>query len=195
MYTWGYLKDSALANLDMTETEALQQNFLNKFIYWANEVITQVSSAVKPKRAFAEFNITKDDLFKSKRMPDDFVSFDADICTRTWTDEYGDRWTEECSDDDFVYRGTEVMFLREGDYQIAYNARWFVFDDSIDNNTFLDIPADILECIPTYIAMKCYKIDDEQKSAIFKNEYEVQLARIDDTHYKMNGTLKIGGDW
>lgn len=196
MYTWGYIKDVALANLDMSEKEALQQNFLNKFIFWANEVITQISSAIKPKRTFAEFNITKDDLFIVKTMPDDFVSFGADICLVKRKDEYGDLKYYECSDNDFIYRGDkQLMFLREGDYEISYDARWYTFLPDINNDEKLDIPIDILDCIPTYIAMKCYKIDDEYKSAIFKNEYEVQLSRIDDTHYETNATFKIGGDW
>ena len=196
MYTWGYIKEVALANLDMTEKEALQQNYLNKFIYWANEVITQVSSAVKPKRTFAEFSITDDDVFVVKQMPDDFVSFGSDVCYVRYCDEYGDTVYRECSDDDLVYRGEkEIMFLRKGNYEISYNARWYTFLPNIDNDTLLDIPVDILECIPTYIAMKGYKIDDEHKSTIYKNEYEVQLARIDDTHYEMNHAFKIGGDW
>ena len=169
---------------------------MNKFIYWANEVITQVSSAIKPKHTFAEFNITKDDLFIVKDMPDDFISFDADVCTIKHVDEWGDTWLRRCSDHDFMYRGDkQIMFLHEGKYSISYNARWITFDDATDNNTKLDIPADILDCIPTYLAMKCLKTVDDYNSNVFKNEYEVQLARIDDTHYKTNDTFKIGGDW
>lgn len=196
MYTWGYIKNATLANLDITEKEALQQNYLNKFIFWANEVITQISSAVKPKHVFAEFNITENDLFKTKTMPDDFVSFGADICMVQSTDDYGDVNYRECSDDDFIYHGEkQLLFLHPGKYEISYNARWCTFSPDTDDDFVLEIPEDILDCIPTYLAMKCLKSDDPAKSSVFKNEYEVQLARIDDTHYKMNGSFKIGGDW
>lgn len=196
MYTWGYLKNVALANINITEKEALQHNFINRFPYWANEVITQVSSTVKPKHTFAEFTITKDDLFVIKQMPSDFVSFDADVCYKITTDAYNDRWHEECSDSDFKYLGyNELVFFNEGVYKISYNARWIIFDDDLTDDTELNIPADILDCIPTYIAMKCLKTIDDYNSNVYKNEYEVQLARIDDTHYKTTGTLKIGGDW
>jgi hypothetical protein len=195
MYTWGYIKNATLANLEMDEKEALQQNYLNKFIFWANEVITQVSSAIKPKRTFAEFNITSDDVFKIKTMPDDFVSFGSDISMVKTFDGYGESY-RECSDDDFIYRGDKsLMFLRPGRYEISYNARWITFTDEIDNDTELNVPEDILECIPSYLAMKALKMTDAYNFTVFKNEYEVQLARIDDTHYETNGTFKIGGDW
>lgn len=195
MYTWGYLKNATLANLEISEKEALQQDYLNKFIYWANEVITQISSAIKPKHTFAEFNITNDDVFKIKTMPDDFISFGADMSTVRIFDGYDETY-RECSDDDFIYRGDKsLMFLRPGRYEISYNARWITFTDATDNNATLDIPEDILECIPSYLAMKALKTIDPYNSTVFKNEYEVQLARIDDTHYKMNDTFEIGGDW
>ena len=196
MYTWGYLKNVALANINVTEKEALQQNFINRFPYWANEVITQVSSSIKPKHTFAKFEITKNDLLVTKQMPSDFISFGADVCTRQYIDDYGDRWLEECSDNDFMYRGyNELVFLKEGTYEISYNARWITFSDNISNDTVIDVPTDILDCIPTYIAMKSLKTIDDYNSNVYKNEYEIQLARIDDTHYKTNTTLKIGGDW
>ena len=49
--------------------------------------------------------------------------------------------------------------------------------------------------IPTYIAQQCYKIDDEYKSAVYRNEYEAALARLDDTNKKNTKSIKIGGGW
>ena len=196
MYTWGYIKESALANLNMTTKEAVENGLINKFHYWANEVITQVSSAVKPKRTFADFTIEEDDTFIEKTMPDDFVSFGSDLSLIYKVNEYGELECEECSDDDFIYRGyNKILFLREGKFNVSYNARWFTFNSTLPDNTELDIPADIVECIPSYIAMKGYKTIDEYKSTVFKNEYEVQLARIDDSHYETNTSFKIGGGW
>ena len=196
MYTWGYLKDVSLAKLDLDELEANEQDLLSRFTFYANEVITQVSSTIKPKHAYATFIVKKEDLFKLKTMPSDFISFGADVNTIEEVDTWNDRWFRQCTDEDFTYKGyNQVMFYKEGIYTISYNARWFTFDKDLDNDYVFDIPTDILECIPSYIAHQCYKIDDETKSAIFRNEYEVFLARIDDTNYRENKTFTIGGDW
>lgn len=196
MYTWGYLKDVSLAKLDLDELEASEQNLLSRFPFFANEVITQISSTIKPKHTYAEFVITKEDLFKLKTMPSDFIAFDADVNTIVEVDAFNDRWFRQCSDEDFVYKGNnQLMFFKEGTYTISYKARWFIFDKDLDNDYVFDIPTDILECIPSYIAHQCYKVDDETKSAIFRNEYEIFLSRVDDTNYRANSTFTLGGDW
>lgn len=196
MYTWGYLKDASLAKLDLDEYEANERDLLSKFPFWANEVITDVVSAIKPKHTFAEFTITTDDIGKSYTMPDDFVSFGDDVNTVVYKNEYDERVMEEAYDDDFAYKGyNSLVFWKEGTYSISYNARWITFDKNMDNNTKLGIPMDILECIPSYIACQGYKMDDEVKSALFRNEYEMKLARIDDTDFKQTKSFKIRGDW
>lgn len=196
MYTWGYIKDASLAKLDLDEHEANERDLLSKFPFWANEVITDVCSAIKPKRTFADFVITVDDIGKSFTMPADFVSFGDDVNTIKSKDDWGDTWLEEAHDDDFAYKGyNNVVFWKEGTYSISYNARWLIFDKNIDNSFVLELPMDILECIPSYIACQGFKADDETKSAIFRNEYEMKLARIDDSTYKQTKTFKIRGDW
>lgn len=196
MYTWGYLKDASLAKLDLDEREGNERDLLSKFPFWANEVITDICSAIKPKRTFAEFTVTSDDVGRLFKMPADFVSFGDDVNTVRYKDEWGDTWLEEAHDDDFTYKGyNQLVFWKEGSYLISYNARWITFDKNMDNNQELDLPTDILECIPSYIASQGYKMDDEVKSAIFRNEYEMKLSRIDDTDYKQTKTFKIGGDW
>ena len=196
MYTWGYIKESALSKLDLNENEVTQKRLLNKFPYWANEVITQVCSSIKPKYSFAKFVITKDDIGELKTMPDDFVSFSDDVSTRTWHDEYNDTWLTACTDEERVYKGyNQIVFYKEGTYNIAYNARWYTFSSSMSNYTEIDVPTDILECIPLYIASQGYKLDDEYKSSVFRNEYEMALARIDNTHFKQTSTFRIAGDW
>jgi hypothetical protein len=207
MRTWGYIKEVILAKLDLTEKEAEVQNLINRFQYYANEAITQICSAVKPKHTFAEFNvfvkiedvpsdITDYVLVGNKvRMPDDFVSFDDDINRLTYTDQYDTLIVREAHDDDFDYVGNnEVLFKVPGKFLISYNAAWFDFYD-VDNNVVVDVPNDILDCIPSYVASQCMKIDDEYKASVYRNEYEMFLARIDDTHYKSNKTFRIEGDW
>ena len=211
MYTWGYIKNVALAKLDIASTvdeDTEIQELITRFPYYANEAMTQICSAVKPKRTFAEFEITADDIGIAKSMPSDFISFGDDVNHRTYQ-EYNAIFYEEAHDDDFAYLGyNTLLFKKEGKYQISYNARWIDFNDvprtdadgypvsgPIDEDVVLDIPYDILDCIPSYIASQCYKIDDEYKSAVYRNEFEMALARIDDTDFKNTKTFKIGGDW
>ena len=200
MYTWGYLKDVSLSKLDLEEKEATVQNLLSRFPFYANEVITQVCSAIKPKYTFAYFEILDEDVGVEKSMPSDFVSFGDDVCyelvkEQNWQyDTYVSK--RELHDYDFTYYGyNKVVFNRPGKFYISYNARWFTFDKSIADETEIDIPHDILECIPSYIASQCYKIDDEYKAQVYRNEYEIMLARIDATNYKNTKTITIGGDW
>ena len=203
MYKWGYLKEAILAKLDLDEEEAEIQGLISRFPIYANEVITQVCSAIKPKRDFAEFVVEEKDIGKAFTMPDDFVSFGDDVNTRTWVETWlcHDTYVEEAHDDDFRYLGyNKIMFKKPGTYHISYNARWIDFsrlgsDGLIDESIDLDVPADILDAIPSYVAHQCFKIDNDYKSSVFRNEYEIFLARIDDTDFKNTKTFKIGGDW
>lgn len=200
MYTWGYLKDVILAKLDLDADEATVQNLIGRFAYFANEVITQVCSSIKPKCDFAQFSISDEQIGKPQTMPGDFISFGDDVCYKK---ELQDRYPYspimidvELHDDDFSYHGyNKVIFNQKGEYYISYNARWYTFSKSMADSTELDIPTDILDCIPSYVASQCYKIDDEYKAQVYRNEYEMMLARIDNTNFKNTKTIKIGGDW
>lgn len=204
MYTWGYIKDAALAKLDLTENEATVQNLLSRFPFYANEVITQVCSTIKPKYSFANFVITKDDIGVAKTLPTDFISFGDDVCYELteckYYNEYGQLSSmtkkREIHDSDFEYVGyNQVVFKHPGNFFISYNERWYTFNKSVPDDEVLDFPMDIAECIPSYIASQCYKIDDEYKASVFRNEYEVMLARIDNTDYRNTRTIQIEGDW
>lgn len=242
---WGEIKNSALANLDLTEDEATEQRLIGNFYLWANEVITQISSTIKPKRVMQDvvvyteydrwyelsrkYNVYTDKIPDESlkpgatddeksywtawdetvfvnslyKMPDkDFISFGNDIPIVKRTFNYHGhiiKEEKEAHDEDFIYRGFRtILFKLPGEYSIPYNARWFTFESTMadeDDAYEIDVPRDILECIPPYIAMKGFKIDDEYKSAVFKNEYEMALARIDDEHFEQNRTFEIGGDW
>ena len=195
MYTWGYLKDVALAKLDLTENEATVQNLLSRFPFYANEVITQVCSAIKPKYTFAKFEIDFDKVGLAQTMPDDFISFGDDVCYELVNNG---KFLEkhQIFDVDFEYYGyNQVIFKHPGNFYISYNARWYTFTKAIDDNEKIDIPNDILDCIPSYIVSQCYKIDDEYKAQVFRNEYELMLSRIDATNYKNTKSILIEGDW
>ena len=195
MYTWGYLKDVALAKLDLTENEATVQNLLSRFPFYANEVITQVCSAIKPKYTFAKFEIDFDKVGIAQTMPNDFISFGDDVCYELVNNG---KFLEkhQIFDVDFEYYGyNQVIFKHPGNFYISYNARWYTFTKAIDDNEKIDIPNDILDCIPSYIVSQCYKIDDEYKAQVFRNEYELMLSRIDATNYKNTKSILIEGDW
>lgn len=192
MYQWGYLKNSILFKLDIDEEEANTIGFLNRFFTYANEAMTQICSTVKPKRTYYEFDVTTSGT--KITMPDDFVSFGDDVNVIT-EDKYSQSITRDADDEDFEYYGyNSVICHSVGKYRISYNARWLIFRDQ-DNDTILNAPTDVLDCIPSYVASQCMKVDNEYKSSVFRNEYEILLARIDDSNYKSNKTFKIGGDW
>ena len=231
MYNWGYILNSTLSKLDLDEEEALTIGWLNKFIYFANEAMTQICSTVKPKRCYysiqtynnaklldggvtvdgkfyANCTMSGTDVVNSDGLKilhkvgtlvkiDDanFVSFSDEIATIE-TYDYGTRFITTISSEDMEYKGhNQVLCKSLGTYLIPYNAKWFKFYDTISDDTLIDVPDDILDCIPSYIASQCYKVDDEYKSSVYRNEYEMFLARIDDTDFKSTFDIQIGGDW
>jgi hypothetical protein len=192
MYTWGYIKECTLNKLNLSEAEANQQNFLSNFPYYANEAMTQICSAVRPNETFAEFVIEEDDVNKLMTMPELFVGFSDDVVTLI-------RDGEELTDvgDEYLkyYGYNQIAFKTKGIYYVPYKARWFFFTKDLHNDTIITAPADICEAIPSYIASQCLKIDDETKAAVFRNEFEMFVARIDDTSFKSQRTFHIGGGW
>lgn len=199
-YTWGYIKDVSLSKLDLDENEATVQNLLSRFPFYANEVITQVCSSIKPKYTFENFVIDKTNVGVKQTMPEDFVSFGDDVCYML--EEVREHNGETrlikvpIHDDDYEYLGyNQVVFKHPGNYFISYNARWYTFDKSLSDDELIDVPDDILDSIPSYIASQCYKIDDEYKASVFRNEYEIMLSRIDNSNFRNTKTIKIEGDW
>lgn len=239
MYTWGYIKEATLAKLDFTADQAIDMGLMNKFPFYANEAITQITSAIKPKRTYAEFCVryreqVLRELKRKYSLPDDYqIGFLFNPpCDRTqldaqqtamleyyeqftyvgqptnfpkdffaWSDDtnymtnmFGD-WCEADDDCYKTYGGNQIVFSKPANYRIAYKAKWFKFEPTTDDSIEIDAPDDVLECLPSYIASQCFKIDDEQKSQIYRNEYEMFLARIDENDYNDNKTIHIGGGW
>ena len=119
-------------------------------------------------------------------LPDDFISFSSDD-VQTDCEFY----------DDYPYEFSgynQIICTRPGKYIVPYNARWFLFTKELQNDVKIPAPIDVCEPIPSYIASQCYKIDDELKASVYRNEYEILLARIDNTSAKCGG-IKIGGGW
>lgn len=230
MYNWGYIKNAVLAKLDLTLEEALENKLVNRFVFYANEAMTQISSTIKPDKRIYEVKTYKsvfayseglciDDVHvpnvhlegdfifdndknllycpvnKTLVMPKDFISFSNDVCYIQYS-IYNAIFKEECHDTDIEYVGHNKFICKNvGTYYIPYNARWCDFSEIGDDTDITFIPVDILECLPSYIAHQCSKVDDEQRAAIFRNEYEIFLSRIDDTNFNNTKTILIGGDW
>lgn len=193
MYTWGYIKENTLSKLKLTEEEANQQNFLASFTYYANEAMTQICSGVKPNEKYLFTAIGEQNRYLVAKMPEDFISFSNSpiYFKRNNEDAYS-----EVSDEYVEYFGYNEILCKEiGFYKIPYNARWIFFTKEMHNNTEITAPADICDALPSYIASQCLKIDDEVKAAIYRNEFEMFLARIDDTSVRSQKTLHIGGGW
>lgn len=196
MYTWGDMQEVILAKLDLSEEEAETQNLVSRFPYFANEAMTQICS-IKPKHTFFEVKVDKDNIGNLVTLPDDFIAFGDDVNKFVYS-EYGETYVENAYADEFDYVGyNQVLFKRIGKFYISYNARWIQSFVNMEPDTELAdiVPRDILDCIPSYVASQCMKIDDEYKSSVYRNEYEVFLARLDDTDFKSNKTFKIEGDW
>lgn len=192
MYTWGYIKENTLSKLNLDEEAANQLNFLSRFPYYANEAMTQICT-IKPDYKFFDIEITADNLNAIHTMPDDFVAFSDDIVCFLSTDG---TYMSDIGDEYIDYVGhNKIRCKYVGAYSIPYKARWFVFTKNLPDSTVISAPADILDAIPSYITSQCYKIDDEVKAAIYRNEYEMFLARIDDTNFKTQRTFHVGGGW
>jgi hypothetical protein len=192
MYSWGYIKENTLSKLNLTEEEANQQGFLSRFPYYANEAMTQICSAVRPKETYMEIDVTNDNVGTLITMPEDFVAFSDDIVRY----RPGEGEIDDVGDEYMNYYGyNEIICNRVGTYFVPYKARWFFFTKDLHNATTVTAPADVCEALPSYIASQCMKIDDEVKAAIYRNEFEMFLARIDDTSFKSQRTFHIGGGW
>ena len=195
MYTWGYIKENTLSKLNLEEREANEMGFLSRFPYYANEAMTLICSGIKPHEKFYEVVISEENenLGKILTMPDDFVSFNDD--TIGYND--GQHNGFAVANDTLVeyYGYNEFICNAYGTYRIPYNARWFFFTKDVHNATIIPAPADICDALPSYIASQCYKIDDEVKAATYRNEFEMFLARIDDTSFRRQRTFYVGGDW
>lgn len=248
MYTYGYLKENVLAKLNLTEAEAQEQKFLSNFPFYANEAMTQICSAIKPKEVFFTFDIDDEktawdkirdryklyldknsfereeikpfDLEYSKKIkfwkewderpmlnkviefPDDFIAFSDDVPQLKKPPLYlggvqaNTPKFEEVYDDVVQYYGyNQVICTELGSYKIPYKARWFFFTKTLEDNTIITAPADICDAIPLYIASQCIKIDDETRASIFRNEFELAIARIDNTTFKSQRGFYIDGGW
>lgn len=239
MITWGYIKQATLAKMDLSVDAAVDQGLIEKMPFYANEALTEITSAIKAKRAYADFKVADRDMVldyiaksygqdamyfvlnhscdlstanedqlnalkvyeqyvyvgDTIKMPEDFVAWSDDPCWQIVKNEDGCDQLEPLRDTDFMQRGNTIIVMQPCICKIAYLAKWFFFTPTTQDDAELDIPDDILVCLPSYIASQLFKIDDEQKSSIYRNEYEMALARINENEYATNKVISNRGDW
>jgi hypothetical protein len=247
MYTWGYIKEATLAKLDVSNTDAVNLGYMNRFYIYANEAIGQISSAVKAKLAYATFKaVHKERLLKYLsrkyqiidftflhttpynvedlptkfqaclkeyksyvfvndvvKMPDDYIAFSlkskAYVTRYEYYTNFDRFYIEEnktvADNDCLLYGSQSVKFIEPGLYEIPYNARWFIFSSTTPDDLEIPVPSMILDALPSYIASQIFKIDDEQKAAIMRNEFEIFVSRINDNDDSEPESIVIGGDW
>lgn len=193
MYTWGYIKENTLSKLNLSEAEANELDFLSRFPYYANEAMTQICSGIKPNEKLFKITVTEDTVGEPITMPTDFIAFSDDVVR--YEDTQGNSY-DDVGDEYVDYHGyNQLVCKMPGTYHIPYSARWFFFTKDLHNATTIPAPADICDALPSYIASQCLKIDDEAKAGVYRNEFEMFLARIDDTSFKTQRTFHIGGGW
>lgn len=251
-YTWGYIKECVLSKMDITQSEALEQGYINKMPYFANEAMSQICSTAKPKHCVFELTVvskekrwkmaqkyakqnnlllpikywsnmeidklnslTQDEetfweyfdtiyvVDRQMEMPDDFFAFDDN--SATIEEEYYDQYAHndnnyypirQVYDEELEYCTDNTIVCRvPGKYSLYYKAYWFYITSSTKDKETLKAPDDVINCLATYIASQLYKIDDELKGQYLRNEFEILLARLDDTYFKHTESIRIGGDW
>ena len=90
MYTWDNIKQSVLAKMNLSESEASAMNLPQRYPVYANEAMTQICNAIKPKEMWKEFVVVSEQdanngvehdavVGAEVHLPDDFISFSDNI--------------------------------------------------------------------------------------------------------------------
>ena len=158
----------------------------------ADDTIPKLNE-VQTKSYWNDLNVYK--INEKVAMKDDFIAW-ADKQTYkivkkkfiiNTIDDFGckeEEVKEETEKGDFSYISkNEIIFHREGRYLIPGRYLWFRFDSGIGDEQELNMPADIVLCIPLYIASICLQVDSIQRANIKRNEFELALSRCTSTDF------------
>lgn len=153
-----------------------------------------VEVRLKKEEALKEYYEDKAVVGTPYTMPEDFIAFSGvprvqeEICGCL-------KPSEELHGQAIHLDRKQVVFLKPGIYQITYDGWWPVFNDKLQDADEIDIPTDIVICIPSYVASQVWKIDDERKANIFRNEFEILFSRINNSDYRGVTTFGVEGGW
>lgn len=190
-----WLKTPADERPDITTLSCIFANLVQTAAYWHERHVYELGEKVPMETdfiAFANKQCYKYVVEPVKKIPED--------CHY----EYADYWqTNECKeswkpvrklakvDEDFSYVGrNQLKFYKEGDYLIPVKTLWHVFESGISDDEELNIPADILTCIPLYIAAICLQIDNPTRAQVKRSEFEMALARCTSTDFMENNEFR-----
>lgn len=156
--------------------------------YWHEKHIYEIGEKVKMETgfiAFANKQCYKYVTEKVRRIPEDeLVEFNYDWFDNTCEEKVKLVRKQAQVDEDFSYISkNQLKFYKEGEYQIPIRTMWFIFQSDTSDNDELDIPSDILNCIPLYIASVCLQIDNPTRAQVKRSEFEMALARCTSTDF------------
>ena len=160
----------------------------------ADEQAPQVADNVATEEFYHSQNIYRTG--ETIKMPEDFIAFAMKQSYRLFVKKAyniedfvnADWFTNECEDRivlDPISPGTiynyvgnnGLVFRQTGKYQIPYKAIWFRFDSGLSDDVEIDMPNDLIICVPLYIAAQALQIDYAQKAQIKRSEFELALSR------------------
>lgn len=180
MKTWGDVKKAVLDKLFMTEDEARQQNYSEKFMYLANECLTMIANNVKANVKSFEITTTAEN--QKVAFPSDFISY-ANLVN----------YRNNIADPEIIFVDYDTVILPEiGSYIIFYNANW---ETIVSETQELKIDKSVLMCLPSYIASQVLSQDDIQRSTILRNEFELFISRLDTTTMYQQNHYRSEGGW
>lgn len=165
--------------------------------YWHERKVYEVGEKVGMETGFIAFankqcyKYTKEK-FINRRIPEDkAIEFGYDWCDNTCEDSYKIVRQRAIVDHDFSYIGkAQLKFYKEGRYMIPARFMWYVFESGISDDQELNMPSDILSCIPLYIAAICLQIDNPTRAQVKRSEFEMALARCTSTEFMENNEFR-----
>lgn len=101
-----------------------------------------------------------------------------------WQDNMcDDYWGPAGKNDYMISAARTLRFNKTGEYKIPYKAVWYRFTSAMSDHDEIDMPVDIFNCIPLYVASEALQIDYAQKAQIKRSEFEMALARVTIDNY------------
>ena len=197
-----------IGNIDEINKAVIDEKYENKVLfeepsetYWM--LVRNNGTLAWQKITLADELIT-DKYYKDKniyltneeiKMPDEFIAFtnkqtfivkrperfsyEDFVNGRDWTTNEAERWEPVNYNKDIMFVGqNSVKCLKEGEFMIPYKCVWLIFNNQLGDKDSLDMPVDILNCLPLYIASEVLQIDYAQKAQIKRSEFEMALSRI-----------------
>ncbi|MDY0291942.1 MAG: hypothetical protein RBR02_06370 [Desulfuromonadaceae bacterium] len=182
MIKWDDIKESVLDELNITESEAIQNKYLEKMRRSFNKGLGIISNGLY--EYIKEYTFTTTAEGDIVTMPDDFLSFTDYVDSfLLYTDAYGNTHTF-MNPTGIIYIGVNKLRLGLiGTYTIYYRAYFGTLTKEDAEDITFDLstlaPVNVLNCMPTYIASDLLVEDDPEKHILLYNQFEIAVSRLD----------------